>query len=151
MERKDHDDGLSKDAGFVDTVRRVYAPKRLTSTRRVAMERDLWERIDTDNRRRWREPAVALVAIAAAVLWFARPLDPVSPVLVASAEPDAWEYGLLFPEDGVGGIATMGAIDSIAALGTPRGRFDEAADDSTLAGYADLGLLFGTDDETGSE
>jgi hypothetical protein len=88
-----------RERDLIDAIRDAYAPSRLVPSRRVALEKELWERIERRNRRPLLRPMLAVVTFAAAVLWFARtPVDD-RPVTLAAAVEDTWEYELLFAEE----------------------------------------------------
>jgi len=99
---------MSADDRLVERIKAGYAPQRLAPSRRVALEQDLWTRIEKRRQATGFRPVALVVTFAAAVLWFAPAwlgVDTAAPkgspavLVVAAVDDDAWEYDLLYPND----------------------------------------------------
>lgn len=93
------------DDHLIATIGAAYVPRRLEPSRRVALEQQLWARIEKRRRSAGLRPLAAAVTFAAAVLWFA-PMwqgtiaeTPNDTLVVAAVDVDPWEYDLLYPDD----------------------------------------------------
>ena len=93
---------LSRERALIETIRKAYVPPRLAPSRRVALEKELWERIERRRRRPLFRPALAVATCLAAVLWSSRPPVEDRVVTLAAAAVDAWEYELLFVDEALG-------------------------------------------------
>jgi hypothetical protein len=98
----------ARDDRLIARIAAAYAPRRLEPARRVALEQELWTRIEKRKCSAGFRPVAAAVTFAAAVLWFApawlgteaaTPETSSPALVVAAADVDAWEYDILYPDD----------------------------------------------------
>jgi len=111
---------MSADDRLVERIAASYAPPRLGPNRRVALEQELWERIEKRKQGAGLRPLAAVVTCAAAVLWFApawlgieasAPTASPPALVVAAVDVDAWEYDLFYPDDAPNAVLDVAADD----------------------------------------
>jgi len=96
----------SDDDRLIERIGAAYAPPPLLPSRRVALEKELWARIESGRRLSGFRPLAAAVTFAAAVLWFAPAWHR------QDSEPiDTWEYDVLYSADGASATLQVAADD----------------------------------------
>lgn len=91
-----------EEAQFIERLVSHYTPPPISPAKRVALDAALWTRLQRRSRKTLWVPALATIAVAVLIVWFAMQGSEPGGGSVATHRTVPWQYELIFPPEATG-------------------------------------------------